>query len=167
MTSWTFVHVTDNHLGTPRSYRFRPAINKRWFGIRNQIVASNADLMLHSGDLTRDGATHEYEYQLARNELDMLPFPTFVVPGNMDVGNKHANSPGTQQWDDRDLNMKSSRLNLFASYFGPVGGHFCTRRCGSQDSALRLPAAVFHKKNDCGICWRTFPIYPGVVIMSP
>jgi len=124
MTSWTFVHVTDNHLGTPRSYRFRPAINKRWFGIRNQIVASNADLMLHSGDLTRDGATHEYEYQLARNELDMLPFPTFVVPGNMDVGNKHANSPGTQQWDDRDLNMKSSRLNLFASYFGPCWWSF-------------------------------------------
>ncbi|MFT5493575.1 MAG: hypothetical protein ACI8V5_003972, partial [Limisphaerales bacterium] len=28
--NWTFLHVNDSHMGTARSYRFRPAVNQRW-----------------------------------------------------------------------------------------------------------------------------------------
>ena len=87
-SSWTFLHVNDSHMGTARSYRFRPAINKRWSAIKRQMAGIDADLLLHGGDLTRDGETHEFEYLQAREDLDDLPFPTFVIPGNMDVGNK-------------------------------------------------------------------------------
>ena len=73
--AWTFLHVNDSHLGTPRSYRFRPAINRRWAAIKQQIAAEPAELLLHGGDLTRDGDTHEFEYQQAREDLDSLPFP--------------------------------------------------------------------------------------------
>ena len=52
--AWTFLHVNDSHMGTPRSYRFRPAINQRWAAIKRQIAATKADLLLHGGDLTRD-----------------------------------------------------------------------------------------------------------------
>ena len=129
MNSWTFLHAGDSHLGTPRSYRFRPAINRRWAVIKHQMAASGADLLLHGGDLTRDGHTHQHEYQLARDDLDTLPFPTFVIPGNMDVGNKHALQSGTKRdWDDVALNMTSSRLDLFASYFGPIHWTFLYRQ---------------------------------------
>ena len=82
---WSFVHVNDFQLGTPRSYRFNPNINLRWEAIRKQIVALKPELMLVGGDLTRDGDVHEAEYQIVRDELDSLPFPSFVIPGNMDV----------------------------------------------------------------------------------
>ena len=101
---WTFLHVNDNHMGTPRSYRFRPAINQRWAAIKQQMAEINADLLLHGGDLTRDGESHEFEYEQAREDLDTLPFPTFVIPGNMDVGNKHAAQNGVKRkWDSQGL----------------------------------------------------------------
>ncbi|MDF1743619.1 MAG: metallophosphoesterase [Gimesia sp.] len=133
--NWTFLHVNDSHMGTARSYRFRPAINKRWAAIKQQIAAIDADLLLHGGDLTRDGDTHEFEYQQAREDLDTLPFPTFVIPGNMDVGNKHATQNGVKNrwdpkglgWHDPDLNMTAKRLDLFSNYFGPLQWSFLHR----------------------------------------
>ena len=132
---WTFLHVNDNHMGTPRSYRFRPAINQRWAAIRRQMSAIDAEFLLHGGDLTRDGETHEFEYLQARDDLDTLPYPTFVIPGNMDVGNKHAARNGAKpkweargwDWNDPDWNMTERRLSLFASYFGPVHWTFLYR----------------------------------------
>ncbi len=129
---WTFLHVNDSHMGTPRSYRFRPAINRRWAAIKQQMAQTGADLLLHGGDLTRDGDTHEFEYRQAREDLDTLPFPSFVIPGNMDVGNKHASVNGAKNtakwdWNDPDLNMTAHRLDLFASYFGPIHWTFLYR----------------------------------------
>ncbi len=127
--SWTFLHAGDSHLGTPRSYRFRPAINRRWASIKRQLAAVDAEFLLHGGDLTRDGHTHEFELQQAREDLDTLPFPSFVIPGNMDVGNKHAHGRGTKRpWDDVALNMTARRLDLFASYFGPLQWTFVRRQ---------------------------------------
>ena len=131
-SSWTFLHACDSHLGTPRSYRFRPAINQRWAAISKQMAAIDAAFLLHGGDLTRDGESHEFEYKIARDDLDELPFPTFVIPGNMDVGNKWAAKRGTlHYWDDRTLNLTRRRLELFASWFGPIHWTFSYRdvRC--------------------------------------
>lgn len=133
--SWTFLHVNDSHMGTPRSYRFRPAINQRWAAIKRQMATIGADLLLHGGDLTRDGETHEFEYLQAREDLETLPFPSFVIPGNMDVGNKHASQNGRKRkweerglgWHDPDLNMTEARLRLFATYFGPIHWTFMHR----------------------------------------
>ena len=127
-TEWTFLHVNDSHMGTPRSYRFRPAVNQRWAAIKEQMAESGADLLLHGGDLTRDGQTHEFELQQARADLDTLPFPCYVIPGNMDVGNKHTTIRGVKPewdpkglgWHDPDTNMTAERLDLFANYFGPL-----------------------------------------------
>jgi predicted phosphodiesterase len=133
-SSWTFLHVNDSHMGTPRSYRFRPAINQRWAAIKRQLEVENAELLLHGGDLTRDGETHEFEYLQAREDLDTLPFPSFIIPGNMDVGNKTADTNGDKSkgprawdWHDPDLNLTGDRLDLFASYFGPIHWSFVHR----------------------------------------
>ena len=42
-TNWTFLHANDSHMGTPRSYRFRPAVNRRWAAIKEQMAAIDAD----------------------------------------------------------------------------------------------------------------------------
>ena len=88
------------------------------------MAALKPEFLLHGGDLTRDGDTHEFEYELARHDLDRLPFPTFVIPGNMDVGNKHTSVSGTiRDWDDVELNMTREllqyrlSLSLFRCYF--------------------------------------------------
>ena len=132
---WTFLHVNDSHMGTPRSYRFRPAINRRWAAIRRQMTGIDAEFLLHGGDLTRDGESHEFEYQQAREDLETLPFPAFVIPGNMDVGNKRAWQNGAKpkwaelglDWNDVDCNMTSRSLEFFSSYFGPVHWTFLYR----------------------------------------
>ena len=132
---WTFLHVNDSHMGTPRSYRFRPAINRRWAAIRHQMTGIDGEFLLHGGDLTRDGETHEFEYQQAREDLETLPFPSFVIPGNMDVGNKRALQNGAKpkwaelglDWNDADCNMTSRSLEFFSSYFGPVHWTFLYR----------------------------------------
>jgi predicted MPP superfamily phosphohydrolase len=122
---FTFLHINDHHIGTPRSYRFRPAINRRWAAIKRQMSEIDADLLMVGGDLTRDGDTHEFEYQLAHEDLETLPMPFFVIPGNMDVGNKHTDRDGpSNKRDDLALNMTSDRLQLFASYFGPINWSF-------------------------------------------
>lgn len=119
--TWTFLHACDSHMGTAKSYRFRPAINQRWGAIRSQMSQIDAEFLIHGGDLTRDGDIHEFEYQQARDDLDALPFPTFVIPGNMDVGNKHTDRRGTKRpWDDTKLQVTAERLDLFSSYFGPI-----------------------------------------------
>ncbi len=133
--TWRFLHVNDSRMGTPRSYRFRAATNQRWAAIKRQVAQIDAEFLLHGGDLTRDGETHEFEYARARDDLDTLPFPVFVIPGNMDVGNKHAARSGTKRkweelglgWNDPDLNMTEHRLHLFASYFGPIHWAFLHR----------------------------------------
>jgi len=128
MTPWTFLHACDSHLGTPRSYRFRPAINQRWTAITRQMSQIDAQFLLHGGDLTRDGESHELEYQIARDDLDALPFPTFVIPGNMDVGNKPTTQRGSlRYWDDSQIVMTGRRMELFASWFGPIHWSFLFR----------------------------------------
>ncbi|HJN15176.1 MAG TPA: metallophosphoesterase [Armatimonadota bacterium] len=125
---FTFLHINDHHLGTPRSYRYRPSMTRRWEAIKRQMVRTNADLLLVGGDIARDGDTHEEEYALAREDLDTLPFPSHVIPGNMDVGNRHTDREGPRTGrSDIALNMTSERLQLFASHFGPVNWTFMHR----------------------------------------
>lgn len=133
--TWTFLHVNDSHMGTPRSYRFRPAINQRWAAIKQQIEQESADLLLHGGDLTRDGQTHSFEIEQAAEDLSSIPFPIHVIPGNMDVGNKHTHVNGRKNrwdplglgWHDPELNMTGERLDLFSRFFGDIQWTFIHR----------------------------------------
>ena len=85
MSSWTFVHATDIHVGSPRSFRFQPAFNDNWRTARGQIIDIDPDLLLLGGDLARDGNVHTFELKGIKADLDALPFPYHAVPGNMDT----------------------------------------------------------------------------------
>ena len=124
MKPWTFVHVADIQPGSPRSYRYNPSWIRNWRQARAQILEIDPELMLVGGDLTRDGSIHRFELQEIKADLDALPFPVYVVPGNMDTGNKHTRKigrhRGPDQCNDLDLNVTSVQLQQFASVFGPL-----------------------------------------------
>ncbi len=125
MQPWTFVHVTDIHVGSPRSFRFEPAWNGNWQTARRQTIEIRPDLLLLGGDLTRDGNLHKYELEAIKADLDNLPFPYYVVPGNMDTGNKHTDIQGARRdRDDVSLNLRSEHLDQFVSVFGPTQWSF-------------------------------------------
>ena len=125
MKRWSFVHATDIHVGSPRSFRFAPAWNENWQTARRQIVALKPDLLLVGGDVARDGTLHQYELRAVKADLDALPFPAHVVAGNMDTGNKHTdvNGPNPKR-DDVSLNLTSAHLEPFAGVFGPLWWSF-------------------------------------------
>lgn len=110
-SDWSFIHVSDMHIGSPRSYRFQPAWNENWEVARRQIVKLKPDFLLVGGDMTRDGSTHRYELEQAKNDFDALPFPWYAVPGNHEVGNKYRESDS--------MSIQQSFVELYASVFGP------------------------------------------------
>ena len=129
MDPWTLVVVSDIQVGSPRSFRYAPAWNENWAQAREQILAMGPDLLLVGGDLTRDGYLHRYELEGIKRDLDALPFPVHVVPGNMDTGNKHTRLAGAHrrsddQLDDLDINVTSEQLRTFQSVFGPLWWSF-------------------------------------------
>jgi hypothetical protein len=128
MTRWTFVFATDIHVGSPRSFRFQPAWNENWRTARGQIVRIAPELLLLGGDLARDGRLHRFELEAVKTDLDALPFPRRVVPGNMDTGNKHTARQGPRSdRDDLDLNLTSRDLANWSAVFGPAWWTFVHR----------------------------------------
>jgi len=123
--SWKFVHVGDMQPGSPKSFRYIPALMENWHTAKRQIQALNPDLVLVGGDITRDGNVHRFELEEMKAELDDLGCPYHVVPGNMDTGNKHTRVNGRHrrsegQYSDIELNVTSGQLQHFASVFGPL-----------------------------------------------
>ena len=144
MKPWTFIVAADMQPGSPKSYRYRPAWIENWRTAKKQIVEIGPDLLLIPGDLTRDGSIHRFELEEMKDDLDSLPFPYHVVPGNMDTGNKHThqNAPRASdsiRMDDIDLNVTSEQLQQFASVFGPLHWSFVhknVRFSGFPDVAI-------------------------------
>lgn len=118
---WTFAYATDIHVGSPRSFRFNPAWNDNWKTARRQIININPEFLLIGGDLTRDGSIHKWELEAIKADLDSLPFPYYVVPGNMDTGNKHTKVTGARKnRNDVALNITAEHVAQFESVFGSV-----------------------------------------------
>lgn len=76
---YVIAHVSDTHLGSGRHPRTSEEINRDVFSAVN---ASDATLVLVSGDLTENGAPEQFRAFL--DVLDTCALPTFVCPGNHD-----------------------------------------------------------------------------------
>lgn len=119
-SKWTFVHVADIQIGSPRSFRFAPAYNENWQTARKQILDLNPEFLLIGGDLTRDGNLNRFELENVKDELDGLPVPYHVVPGNTDVGNKYTDVPSNyKDRNDPDFNITATYLEQYRQLFGP------------------------------------------------
>ncbi|MCF6174265.1 MAG: metallophosphoesterase [Victivallaceae bacterium] len=118
---WTFVYAADMQPGSPRSFRYRPALMENWHSTKRQIIANKPQFWLNGGDITRDGLLHDGEFVEMKDEFDSMGIPYHTIPGNMDVGNKHTARQGFfDSRDDIALNMKSKNLARYEKFFGPA-----------------------------------------------
>jgi 3',5'-cyclic AMP phosphodiesterase CpdA len=75
------VQISDTHL-SPAKRHF--AAN--WAPLRDWVRQQHADLIIHTGDLTVDGADDEEDMRQGAALMRSLPARVLAVPGNHDVG---------------------------------------------------------------------------------
>jgi len=98
------VQISDTHFSPSK-----PHFNGNWEPIRRWIEEVKPDLVVHTGDLTIDGADQEDDIVFSMALLGELDVPVLVVPGNHDVGHM----PGSQQPID------DARLERWRRLAGP------------------------------------------------
>lgn len=102
------LQISDTHL-SPNKQHF--AAN--WQPLRDWILRQNADLIIHTGDVTVDGADVEEDMRFCAAAMDSLGVPYLAVPGNHDVGEpRHLHQP-----------VNAERLTRWRRYFGPDWWH--------------------------------------------
>ena len=97
------LHVSDTHLAPGAPYTA-----ENWEAVLRYAAAASPDWVVHTGDLSLDGANRAVDLEHARRQLDRLGFPWMAVPGNHDVGDLH---PSADPIDD-------ARRARYRSVFG-------------------------------------------------
>lgn len=88
--------VSDSHLSERA-----PEAEANWSAAARYVPESGANLVIHAGDLSLDGAHHGDDLARSRRWLEQLPVPWLVVPGNHDVGDNPGPAAGTHVSEDR------------------------------------------------------------------
>ena len=108
--SYTFIHVTDFHIGDIRGLTENPKETIGWKAARKvveEINLLNPDFVIISGDLTFGQLypfEYIFEYQTCYDILQDFTVPTYLCPGNHD-GYVQTFQDGFNFWED---------------YFGPL-----------------------------------------------
>ena len=77
----TVLQVSDSHL-SPRA-AFADA---HWTAVVEHARRTMPDLVVHTGDISLDGANDVADLVHSRQRMDELPTPWLAVPGNHDIG---------------------------------------------------------------------------------
>ncbi|MBN2623459.1 MAG: metallophosphoesterase [Acidimicrobiales bacterium] len=107
MTGARVIVVSDSHLSDRT-----PEATANWSAVVDDVAAARPSLVVHAGDVTADGAEHPADLLFARAQLDRIPVPLAIVPGNHDVGDVPAPGSAAGPWVD------ATRLERFRSAFG-------------------------------------------------
>lgn len=75
------LQVSDSHL-SPRA----PYAEENWEAVVDCVTELAPDLVVHTGDISLDGANRIDDLEHARRSLERLPVPWVAVPGNHDIG---------------------------------------------------------------------------------
>ncbi len=75
------VQISDSHL-SPSA----PFAGTNWDAVVEEVGTIGADLVVHTGDISLDGANDEADLIHAREQLDRLQVPWLAIPGNHDIG---------------------------------------------------------------------------------
>lgn len=102
--SMKILQITDTHLSPVKSH-----FTENWDRLAAWIVEAGADLVVHTGDLTIDGADLDEDMVYSIEKMRSLPIPMLIVPGNHDVGHL----PGS----DQPVNQE--RLSRWQTLVGP------------------------------------------------
>jgi alkaline phosphatase D len=98
------IQITDTHLSPVKSH-----FTENWERLAAWIVETGADLVVHTGDLTIDGADLDDDMVYSIEKMRSLPIPMLIVPGNHDVGHL----PGSAQ------PVNGERLARWQTLVGP------------------------------------------------
>lgn len=92
------VQVSDTHLSAERGH-----FNDNFDVFCAAMTADPPDLIVHSGDLSLDGADHDGDLEFAAAEHGRLPDPWLAIPGNHDIGEAPAFSRLKQPLDQKRI----------------------------------------------------------------
>lgn len=98
------IQISDTHLS-----RLKPHFGDNWAPLATWIAAEEPDLIIHTGDVTVDGADFEDDLRYAAELMRRLGVRCRAVPGNHDVGD--AGNPRQPVTEDR--------LVRWRTHFGP------------------------------------------------
>jgi 3',5'-cyclic AMP phosphodiesterase CpdA len=102
------VVVSDSHL-SPRV----AATTDNWAAALRHMETCSPDLVVHVGDLSMDGMHDEAELAYGRAQMDTVPGPWRVIPGNHDIGD----APSAHV--DPEEEVTTTRLARWCDLFGP------------------------------------------------
>ena len=97
------IQITDTHF-SPEKQHF----NGNWAPLLNWIEDTRADLIIHTGDLTVDGADKPGDITFCMDLMRQTSIPMLILPGNHDVGHL----PGSEQ------PVNAERLNRWRDLVG-------------------------------------------------
>jgi 3',5'-cyclic AMP phosphodiesterase CpdA len=98
------IQISDTHLSPNKAH-----FSDNWAPLAAWIAAERPDLVIHTGDVTVDGADVEEDLRYAAALMRDLRVPFRAVPGNHDVGEAgHPRQP-----------VNAERLARWRTYFGP------------------------------------------------
>jgi 3',5'-cyclic AMP phosphodiesterase CpdA len=123
MTVFHVVQVTDTHLSRNRGYFY-----DNWRVFLADMRANPPDLIVHSGDLSLRGTDDSDDLAFARAELDKLPCPVLVMPGNHDIGDTPPDSRLQRPLSDE-------RRRNWRSFVGPEWDY---RDLGTGEGGWRI-----------------------------
>ncbi|MGV8935802.1 MAG: metallophosphoesterase family protein [Allorhizobium sp.] len=107
------IQITDTHL-SPGKVHF----NGNWEPLAAWINAEQPDLVIHTGDLSMDGADLEEDLTFCMELMGAVAAPMLIVPGNHDVGHL----PGSHQPVDPERLERWRRLVGPDRWATPVDG---------------------------------------------
>ncbi|MDL2407172.1 metallophosphoesterase [Rhizobium calliandrae] len=92
------IQITDTHFSPSK-----PHFNGNWEPLAQWIEASGADLVVHTGDLSIDGADKDEDIAFSMDLMRQISVPMLIVPGNHDVGHlpgslQPVNAERLQRW---------------------------------------------------------------------
>ncbi len=144
--------VSDTHLSAAA-----PEAQANWEAVLRHIAADAPDIVLHLGDLTRDGANGRRDLDHGRRQLDRLPVPWHAVPGNHDVGdNPSADTPAAAATATDDDRLRHWIDRMGADHWSLTAGGWMLLAVNAQlfGSGLAAEAAQWswleHQVGRCG-----------------
>ena len=83
------IQISDTHISPVKTH-----FAENWQPLTQWITAQSPDLVIHTGDVTVDGADSDEDLRYCARLLDGLGVPFRAVPGNHDVGDSnHRHQP--------------------------------------------------------------------------
>jgi alkaline phosphatase D len=98
------IQITDTHLSPSKAH-----FNANWSPLAQWVAEQKPDLVVHTGDLSIDGADIEDDLAFSAGLLNALPVKVLSLPGNHDIGHM----PGSPQ------PVNATRIDRWREMVGP------------------------------------------------